>query len=156
MWAYYPSRNQTKSTVERPGRPFVLPYYSDIQSTHPQICTTTQTTSHILLTRLLIAENIYPRGIFATNSALLYAANPTQQPKGAKKRIFGIFEAFFDLYTPQKRRKHDTSFDFAAFLRQRRFLPFAAPFAAPFVSKICANSAAKTPQVAVPQKRRKI
>ncbi len=41
--------------------------------------------------------------------------------EGAKKRILGVFEAFFDLYTPQKRRKHDTSLDFAAFLRQRKF-----------------------------------
>ncbi len=44
----------------------------------------------------------------------------TQQMEGAKKRIFGVFEGFFDLYTPQKRRKHDTSLDFAAFLRQRK------------------------------------
>ncbi len=40
--------------------------------------------------------------------------------EGAKKRIFGVFEAFFYLYTPQKRRKHDTSINFAAFLLQRK------------------------------------
>ena len=32
-----------------------------------------------------------------------------QRMEGGKNRIFGVFEAFFDLYTPQKRRKHDTS-----------------------------------------------
>ncbi len=66
--------------------------------------------------------------------------------EGAKNRIFGAFEAFFDLCAPQKRRKHDTSVDFAAFLQQHRFLSFASPFVSPFVSKFCANGAAKTPQ----------
>ena len=47
--------------------------------------------------------------------------------EGAKKRIFGISEGFFDLYTPQKRRKHDTLLDFAAFLRQRKILTQKVP-----------------------------
>ncbi len=39
-----------------------------------------------------------------------------------KKTDFWCFQSFFYLYTPQKRRKHDTSLDFAAFLRQRKIL----------------------------------
>ena len=34
-----------------------------------------------------------------------------------KKRIYGVFEGFLDLNTPQIRRKHDTSRDFVSFLR---------------------------------------
>ncbi len=64
--------------------------------------------------------------------------------EGAKKRIFGVFEAFFDLYAPQKRRKKDTSLDSAAYFGHLLAPPFALPFAAPFVSKI------------LPQKRRKL
>ena len=56
--------------------------------------------------------------------------------EGAKKE----FLVFFFTYT---RRKNATLLDFAAFLRQCRFLPFAAPF----VSKFCANGAAKTSEV---------
>ena len=50
----------------------------------------------------------------------LTVLHSSQQMEGAKKRIFGVFEGFFDLYTPQKRRKHDTLLYFAAFLRQRK------------------------------------
>ncbi len=64
--------------------------------------------------------------------------------EGAKNRIFGVFEAFFDLYTPQKRRKHDTS------LKQKVLQK--VPQKANFDEKI----GEKTPQAAVPQKRRKI
>ncbi len=75
-----------------------------------------------------------------------------QQKEGAKRRIFDVFEAFLT-YTRHKTAANTTLyFDFAAFL----FLPFALPFASPFASKYCAKGAAKTPQVVVPQKRRKI
>ncbi len=76
--------------------------------------------------------------------------------EGAKNRIFGVFEAFFDLYTPQKRRKHDTSLDFAAFLRQRKILTQKVQQKAPQKDNFDEKIDEKTPQAAVPQKRRKI
>ncbi len=51
----------------------------------------------------------------------------TQRMEGAKKRIFGVFEAFFDLYAPQTRRKHDTSLNFAAFFGQRKIMTQKVP-----------------------------
>ncbi len=53
---------------------------------------------------------------------VLWAANlfNAQRMEGGEKRIFGVFEAFFDLYAPQKRRKHNSSWDIAAFLRCRK------------------------------------
>ncbi len=48
----------------------------------------------------------------------------TQQMEGGEKQYFGVF-GFLHLYALQKRRKKDTSLNFASFLRQRKFLPFA-------------------------------
>ncbi len=70
--------------------------------------------------------------------------------EGGKKRIFGVFEAFFDLYTPQKRRKHDTSLDFAAFLRQRKILTQKVPQKVPQKDNFDEKIDEKTPQVALP------
>ena len=74
---------------------------------------------------------------------------PSQRMEGSKNRIFGIFEGFFDLYTPQKRRKHDTSLDFAAFFGHLLAPPFALPFALPLRHLLCHD-------FALPKKRRKI
>ena len=80
----------------------------------------------------------------------------TQQMEGAKNRIFGVFEPFCDLYAPQKRRKHDTSLDFAAFLRQRKILTQKVPQKVPQKANFDKKIDEKMPQAAVPQTRRKI
>ncbi len=45
------------------------------------------------------------------------SSDPPQRMEGAKKRTFGFFKAFFDLYVSQKRHKRNTLLDSAAFLR---------------------------------------
>ena len=69
--------------------------------------------------------------------------------EGAKKRIFGIFEGFLVLYAPQKRRKHDTLLDFAAFLRQRKILTQKVPQKVRLRHRLWHD-------FALPKKRRKI
>ncbi len=73
-----------------------------------------------------------------------------------KKRIFGVFKGFFYLYTPQKRRKHDTSLNFAAFFKAAQKWPQKMPQKVPQKANFDEKIGAKTPQAALPQKRRKI
>ncbi len=74
-------------------------------------------------------------------------ASITQQMEGAKNRIFGVFEAFLT-YTRHKNAANMTLVKFCGVFAAAQIFAICVTF--------CANGAAKTPQVAVPQKRRKI
>ncbi len=71
--------------------------------------------------------------------------------KAQKNGFLVVSKVFFDLYTPQKRRKHDTSLDFAAFFKAAQKWPQKVPQKANFDKKnwrknAASCAAAKTPQ----------
>ncbi len=75
----------------------------------------------------------------------------SQQMEGAKNGFLVVSKVFFDLYTPQKHRKHDTSLDFAAFFKAAQKWPQKVPQKANFDKKnwrknAASCAAAKTPQ----------
>ena len=76
----------------------------------------------------------------------------TQPTEGGKKRIFGIFEGFFDLYAPQTRH----FVRFCGVCAAAQIFDACSTFCGTFCGKILRKCAAKMPQLAVPQKRCKI